>query len=87
MIDALLSAGMDIDAKTENGYTPLILAASDNKNLEVVEQLALKGSDKTAYDQKGRTALKIIEARIRGDGDEYVRISDSVNERILGELQ
>lgn len=76
VIEVLLAAGMNIEAKTENDHTPLLLAASDNRNLEVVERLALKGADKGAYDAKGRTALKIVEARIRGEGDEYVRISD-----------
>ena len=79
VIDTLLSAGMDIEAKTENGSTPLLLAASDNRNLEVVGRLATKGADRTVYDQKGRTALKFVEARIRGEGDEYLRISDNVN--------
>lgn len=72
VIDALLDAGMDIEAKMENEHTALLLAASDNRNLEVVERLALKGADKGGYDAKGRTALKIVEARMRGEGNEYV---------------
>ena len=86
MIDALLNTGMYIEAKTENEYTPLLLAASDNRNLEVVERLAVKGADKTVYDKKGRTALKIVKSRIRGEGDEYVWISDEVNEGIQNSL-
>ena len=82
VVDTLLNAGMNIEAKTENGYTPLLLAATDNQNLEVVERLATKGADKSAYDIKGRTALKIVEARIRGEGDEYVRINKEENTRL-----
>lgn len=87
VIDVLLDAGMDIDATTENSHTPLLLAASDNRNLEVVERLALKGADKGAYDTKGRTALKIVEARMNGEGDEYVRISDTFNDSIMKSLE
>ena len=87
VIDVLLRAGIEIESKTENNHTPLLLAASDNRNLEVVERLALKGSDKSIYDTKGRTAVKIVEARIRGEGDEYVRISKKVEGRIIHYLK
>ena len=87
VIDVLLAAGMNIEAKTENDHTPLLLAASDNRNLEVVERLALKGADKGAYDAKGRTALKIVEARIRGEGDELVKLNDQHVEQVLSKLR
>lgn len=83
VVDVLLSAGMDIEAKTENGYTSMLLAASDNRNLEVVERLAVKGADKDAYDAKGRTALKIVEARVRGEGKELIYLP---KERIINVL-
>lgn len=86
VIDVLLKAGIPIDSKTENGFTPLLLAATDSLNLEVAERLALKGADKGAYDNKGRTALKIIEARIRGEGDEYFQISDNLQLQMLQTL-
>ncbi len=38
VIDVLLAAGMKIEAKTENDHTPLLLVASDNQNLEIVEE-------------------------------------------------
>jgi len=87
VINVLLDAGMDIEAKTENDYTPLLLAASDNRNLEVVGRLAELGADKEVYDVKGRTALKLIEERINGNGDEYFKISDEVNAQILEVLK
>ncbi len=87
IIDVLLVAGMNIEAKTENDHTPLLLAASDNRNLEVVERLAFKGADKGAYDAKGRTAVKIVEARIGGEGDEYFRISDEMNKQVINSVR
>jgi hypothetical protein len=88
VIDALLDARMDIEAKTENEHTALLLAASDNRNLEIVERLATKGADKGVYDTKGRTALKIAEARMREEeGDSFQRISKDVNRRVLETLK
>ncbi len=86
VIDVLLKAGFAIEGKTKSGFTPLLLAASDNRNFEVAGRLAEKGADKGAYDNKGRTALKIIEARIRGEGDEYFWISDHQNHHIIENL-
>ena len=87
VINALLDAGMDIEAKTENGYTPLLLAATDNRNLEVVGRLAELGADKSVYDDKGRAALKIVEARITGSGNEYLKISNEFNTHTLISLK
>ena len=86
VINTLLDAGMDIEAKTENDYTPLLLAATDNRNLEVVGRLAELGAEKSALDDKGRTALKIVEARVHGEGDAYNRISDNLNNQIISVL-
>jgi len=86
VINVLLNAGMDIKSKTEDDYTALLLAATGNQNLEVVERLAIKGADKGAYDDKGRTAFKIVEARIRGEGAEFVRISEGYNRLVIDSL-
>ena len=87
VINTLLDAGIDIEAKTENGYTPLLLAATDNRNLEVVGRLADLEADMTAVDFKSRSALKIIEERISGNGDKYFKISDERNSKILQKIQ
>lgn len=86
VIDVLLDAGFSIEGPTSNGYTPLVLAASDNPNFEVAERLAALGADRSAYDEKGRTAKALIEDRINGNGDVYVKISNEVNERVLDRL-
>ena len=87
VINALLDIGMEIEAKTENGYTPLLLAATDNRNLEVVGRLAELGADKSGYDAKGLTALKIVEARTLGEGGEYVKISEETIFRIIHQIK
>lgn len=86
MIDTLLDAGFSIESSTQNDFTPLVLAAMDNLNFEVAERLASLGADRTAYDDKGRTAKALIEERIAGNGDVYTKISNEVNDRILEAL-
>jgi len=87
VINTLLDAGMNIEAKTENEYTPLLLAASDNRNFEVVGRLAELGADKNEIDAKGRSALYFVKERIAGNGDEYFKISDDINAELLKGFQ
>lgn len=86
MIDVLLDAGLSIESPVLNGYTPILLAASDTKNLEVVETLIERGADIGVYDEDGATLHSIVQKRINGGGDRYVRISDEVDARILQKL-
>ena len=65
----------------------MLLAASDNKNLEVVERLAQLGADLGVYDQNGTNAQGIIRNRIKGDGDLYTLITPEFNERVLRALE
>jgi hypothetical protein len=87
VIDVLVKAGADLEATTENPMTPLLLACTDNPNLEVAERLASLGADTTAYSPDGITAHGLCSARVRGEGDRYVRISDEVDARILAALE
>ena len=48
---------LQVEAKNDQGFTPLILAASSN-NLEVVKVLLKYGADINARTDKGLTALK-----------------------------
>lgn len=86
MIDVLLDAGLSVEGPIQNGYTPLLLAASDNRNLEVVERLIERGADVSVYDDKGKSVKAVVQDRIDGVGDIYVRISDELNKRILNKL-
>jgi hypothetical protein len=87
VIDVLVEAGADLEAVTENPMTPLLLACSDNQNLEVAERLAGLGADTTAYSPDGLTAHGICSARVRGEGDDYIRISEEIDARILAALE
>ncbi|HBS27232.1 MAG TPA: hypothetical protein DD827_08940 [Gammaproteobacteria bacterium] len=85
--EALVHAGLPLEGKTTNDYTALLLAASDNKNLEVVERLAQLGADLGVYDQKGTDVRGVVLNRIEGDGDLYTIITREFNERVLGALE
>jgi len=86
VVEALVKSGVSVDVKTEDDLTPLILAAAKNRNLEVVERLVNLGADKQAYDQDGKTALALVKSRRDGNGEEYYRISEDVDKRILQQL-
>jgi ankyrin repeat protein len=55
-IEPLLNAGADIEAKSEGGITPLILAARQG-HIETCRLLLEKGADINAVDIYSRTAL------------------------------
>lgn len=84
--ETLIQAGLPLEGKTSNDYTPLLLAASDNKNLEVVLRLAQLGADTGVYDQKGTDVRGVVINRIEGDGDLYTMITPEFNQRVLDAL-
>ena len=51
-----LAAGTDVDAKTEQGLTPLHVAAIEGHK-EILKLLIAKGADVNAKDKRGRTPL------------------------------
>jgi ankyrin repeat protein len=57
MVEMLIAAGADMEARDKNGMTPLLLAAVDG-DVEVIQALVEKGgADLEAEDKKRRTAL------------------------------
>lgn len=59
-IEQELSAGADINARDEEGYTALMWAASKGQ-LPVVKHLREKGADITLRNENGRTAYKLAQ--------------------------
>jgi ankyrin repeat protein len=62
----VVNEGADVNAKTNDGSTALMLAARLNKK-DLVELLLSRGADVNAVDQQGNTAL--INAVIKGQGE------------------
>ena len=56
LIDALLRSGADINARTDLGSTPLMIAAS-NGDIYLLDHLLAAGADVNAKDIRGTTAL------------------------------
>jgi hypothetical protein len=61
IVKALLAAGANVDAETEDGNTPLMQAAYLAENPEVIHILLLAGADPKKSNLKGKTALDLIE--------------------------
>ena len=62
VINFFVDAGIDIEAKSERGFTPLMYAAyyGIDGNLEVVKFLVESGVNINAEDNYGRTALMLL---------------------------
>ena len=57
----LLDAGANLEARNEDGYTPLMWAARFNKNAAVVQALIDAGADATATKEDGENAWDLIQ--------------------------
>lgn len=91
---ALLEAGLPLEGATSTGATPALLAASDNRNMEVIELLAQRGADLEVYDQRAQSARLIAEARLGAAGNRavemgntFVPISDAYREQVLSAIR
>jgi len=61
-IELFIKAGMDINAKGNNGYTALMVALM-NDNPEIVKVLLEKGADVNARSNAGYTALMFVSSK------------------------
>jgi uncharacterized protein len=62
-VNALIAAGAEIDAREDTGqYTPLMFAAQNDDNIEVVKVLVEAGADVNLTNRKGETPLFIATA-------------------------
>lgn len=66
IVEDLLRAGADIDARAPNRATPLMLAAR-NGHREVVELLLAKGADTALKNDRGQTAAESAEENANSD--------------------
>ena len=86
-IKALVAAALPIDEKAGD-YTPLLIAAEENSNLEIAETLANLGADTSAYNKQGMTPYTIIKSRIDGDvNSHHTELSDMTYRSILESLK
>src|SRR6056297_518406 len=54
-----IESGADVSARNDNGRTPLMFAARDNENPEVINVLLESGSDVNARNDDGVTPLMV----------------------------
>ena len=60
-VQAALDAGADLEARTKEGRTALMIAARNNENSEVVQALLDAGADATAKNEEGMAAWDLIQ--------------------------
>ena len=67
-----LQRGADVNAKDNDGYTPL-MAAAINGNPDVVKVLMEKGADVNARAEDGNTALELAKVNRHPDVVEFLK--------------
>ncbi len=67
VIEALIKAKADVNARDKNGWTPLIAAASGNSDLAVIEALIKAKADVNARDKKYELTPLMLAARFNSN--------------------
>ncbi|TID13882.1 hypothetical protein CANINC_004830 [Pichia inconspicua] len=75
----LIAFGADINYKDKSGFTPLMHAVGNN-HIEMVKLLLSNQVDLSLKDNKGRTALALLESKGLTNTDEYELIKKKMNE-------
>lgn len=87
VVEALVRAGMPLEARITTGETAILLAASENSNLEVAERLGNLGADTSVYNDRGQPVRAIAERRTGGAFPLLTPITPEVHARILEALR
>jgi ankyrin repeat protein len=94
-IKQAISNGADVNARNEEGNTPLMLAAFDNENHEVIRALLDAGADVNARDIKGFTPLiiaaqynnpEVINTLLEAGGEVNAKTEDGITPLMLAAL-
>lgn len=86
VVQALVEGGIDIESKIVMGDTPLIAAALENPNLEVVQRLVTLGADKSVYSSEdGRSVQGIVKARLAQGG--FRRLTEEMEAEVVEGLK
>ena len=85
LVERALACGADVNAKNDNGGTPLHYAAYRNDNSAVIEALLEAGADVNAKNDDGNTPLHwagfnenaaVTEVMLNADADVYAKNDD-----------
>lgn len=73
MVELLVRRGADIDIRSTDGRTPLLVQAAEAGGYEAMEALLKLGADPRATDKRGQSALDISRSREEEDKLELLR--------------
>jgi ankyrin repeat protein len=67
MVEILVGRGTDVNARCNDGRTPLAVQAVEAEGYEVMKALLKSGADPKQTDDRGQSALDILRARQEGE--------------------
>lgn len=87
MVEVLIEAGLPLEEPVTTGETPLVLAVTNNPNLEVAERLVELGADTSVSGEDGQLVGALAEARVAQGAPVFRRIDAETTQRILEALR
>lgn len=87
MVEVLVEAGLPLEEPVTTGETPLVLAVTNNPNLEVAERLVELGADTSASGEGGQLVGALLQARVARGAPVFRRIDEETTQRILEALE
>lgn len=84
--EELVKSGADVNAKDNEGKTPIMFAVYNNQNAELVEYLLQKGADISVAVAKGKFAglypLDLARLADHPNRDKYIRLLEKAGEKL-----